>query len=142
MASEPSTVGHSAKPWWRRITLAGAVAFAILLGAVGYAVATATYWERGPVVALGHQATTRSELVRVDPYRCADGWHSPSIGKSGACSWHGGVVGGPVFETVTVPAVAAVYGPDQFTLWYAIFRGFIWLILGGIVALVWYGMAA
>ena len=22
---------------------------------------------------------------------CADGWVSPSIGKSGACSWHGGV---------------------------------------------------
>lgn len=23
---------------------------------------------------------------------CADGWHSPSIGTQGACSWHGGVV--------------------------------------------------
>lgn len=23
--------------------------------------------------------------------RCRDGWASPSIGKSGACSWHGGV---------------------------------------------------
>lgn len=22
---------------------------------------------------------------------CADGWHSPSIGRSGACSHHGGV---------------------------------------------------
>ena len=29
-----------------------------------------------------------------DIYRtsCSDGWHSPSIGKRGACSWHGGVV--------------------------------------------------
>jgi hypothetical protein len=26
--------------------------------------------------------------------RCADGWNSPSIGKSGACSHHGGVVTG------------------------------------------------
>lgn len=23
---------------------------------------------------------------------CADGWHSPSIGQRGACSWHGGAV--------------------------------------------------
>ncbi|MBK6993491.1 MAG: DUF3761 domain-containing protein [Lewinellaceae bacterium] len=23
---------------------------------------------------------------------CRDGWHSYSIGRSGACSWHGGVV--------------------------------------------------
>lgn len=26
-----------------------------------------------------------------DGTRCADGWHSPSIGKQGACSHHGGV---------------------------------------------------
>jgi len=25
------------------------------------------------------------------PMACADGWLSPSIGKLGACSWHGGV---------------------------------------------------
>ena len=25
------------------------------------------------------------------PTTCNDGWHSPSIGKQGACSWHGGV---------------------------------------------------
>lgn len=24
--------------------------------------------------------------------QCSDGWHSPSIGKRGACSYHGGVV--------------------------------------------------
>lgn len=29
-----------------------------------------------------------------EPYRCADGWESPSIGEQGACSHHGGVVGG------------------------------------------------
>lgn len=28
------------------------------------------------------------------PSRCADGWHSPSIGGTGACSHHGGVVPG------------------------------------------------
>jgi hypothetical protein len=27
-------------------------------------------------------------------YRCADGWQSPSIGKRGACSHHGGVISG------------------------------------------------
>jgi len=25
------------------------------------------------------------------PTTCRDGWHSPSIGHRGACSWHGGV---------------------------------------------------
>lgn len=25
------------------------------------------------------------------PTTCRDGWHSPSIGRKGACSWHGGV---------------------------------------------------
>jgi hypothetical protein len=30
----------------------------------------------------------------VEPYHCADGWFSPSIGIRGACSHHGGVVGG------------------------------------------------
>jgi hypothetical protein len=28
------------------------------------------------------------------PSRCADGWRSPSIGETGACSHHGGVVPG------------------------------------------------
>jgi hypothetical protein len=27
----------------------------------------------------------------VGPATCVDGWHSPSIGRPGACSWHGGV---------------------------------------------------
>lgn len=27
----------------------------------------------------------------VGPIRCEDGWHSPSIGRQGACSHHGGV---------------------------------------------------
>jgi hypothetical protein len=27
----------------------------------------------------------------VQPTTCADGWRSPSIGRQGACSWHGGV---------------------------------------------------
>lgn len=30
-------------------------------------------------------------LNRVIPTTCRDGWHSPSIGRRGACSWHGGV---------------------------------------------------
>jgi len=31
------------------------------------------------------------------PTTCSDGWHSPSIGKQGACSWHGGVNNTPQF---------------------------------------------
>lgn len=27
----------------------------------------------------------------IGPAKCADGWASPSIGRPGACSWHGGV---------------------------------------------------
>src|ERR1700682_1064498 len=30
-------------------------------------------------------------LKLVGPVTCFDGWHSPSIGRRGACSWHGGV---------------------------------------------------
>jgi hypothetical protein len=33
-------------------------------------------------------------IYPIEPYRCADGWESPSIGIQGACSHHGGVVGG------------------------------------------------
>jgi hypothetical protein len=29
-------------------------------------------------------------------YTCSDGWHSPSIGKRGACSHHGGVSDTPI----------------------------------------------
>jgi hypothetical protein len=29
--------------------------------------------------------------VVVKPLACGDGWVSPSIGRQGACSWHGGV---------------------------------------------------
>jgi hypothetical protein len=28
-------------------------------------------------------------LIVVGPVTCSDGWHSPSIGRQGACSWHG-----------------------------------------------------
>jgi ssDNA-binding Zn-finger/Zn-ribbon topoisomerase 1 len=31
------------------------------------------------------------------PTTCNDGWHSPSIGRQGACSWHGGVNNTPQF---------------------------------------------
>ena len=41
------------------------------------------------------------------PARCRDGWASPSIGRPGACSWHGGVVGGGSW-TVPGALLAAV----------------------------------
>lgn len=31
------------------------------------------------------------QLNDPSPATCADGWRSPSIGRPGACSWHGGV---------------------------------------------------
>lgn len=34
------------------------------------------------------------------PLHCADGWASPSIGLMGACSHHGGVVGGDTMPTL------------------------------------------
>lgn len=42
----------------------------------------------------------------VEPFRCADGWLSPSIGIQGACSHHGGVVGGD-----TMPWFMKFVGP-------------------------------
>jgi hypothetical protein len=32
----------------------------------------------------------------IDPATCSDGWDSQSIGKQGACSWHGGVERDPL----------------------------------------------
>ena len=39
---------------------------------------------------------------------CRDGWHSPSIGRPGACSWHGGVKRGQNFIPVMIPVFAGV----------------------------------
>lgn len=33
----------------------------------------------------------RAEYAVFGPITCRDGWPSPSIGRRGACSWHGGV---------------------------------------------------
>lgn len=40
------------------------------------------------------------------PSHCADGWDSPSIGKQGACSHHGGVVSGGRRTPWFVPPLA------------------------------------
>lgn len=42
------------------------------------------------------------------PQTCSDGWQSPSIGRPGACSWHGGVNHTPQFIAVAVSAVLAL----------------------------------
>jgi hypothetical protein len=39
------------------------------------------------------------------PATCNDGWHSPSIGKQGACSWHGGVNNTPELVAFCVSAI-------------------------------------
>ena len=54
---------------WRQLKLYSSLAF----GVVAFVVA---------MIALNHL---------IGPTRCGDGWPSPSIGRRGACSWHGGV---------------------------------------------------
>lgn len=53
-------------------------------------------WQQEETVVGYYAIATRDAQVRyvtTTRYRtCADGWNSPSIGKQGACSWHGGVV--------------------------------------------------
>lgn len=52
----------------------------------------------------------------VGPIRCEDGWHSPSIGRQGACSHHGGVddsaqkLVGLVSTAISVVSGLFVYG--------------------------------
>src|SRR5580693_2789409 len=47
----------------------------------------------------------------IGPATCNDGWHSPSIGRQGACSWHGGVNHTPEFLIAVFSAILgfAVY---------------------------------
>lgn len=58
-----------------------------------------------------------SEPVIVEPTPwtpvCRDGWHSPSIGKSGACSHHGGVAPGKAELSwhIVRPAAIGVRAP-------------------------------
>lgn len=60
-------------------------------------------------------------IYPIEPYRCADGWRSPSIGTQGACSHHGGVVGGdsmpkgvkfvcPLFGLIVFFGLTAIFG--------------------------------
>ena len=75
--------------------------------------------------------SVESTLAGWEPLRCADGWTSTSIGKQGACSHHGGVVGGPVYETKLVPGVEAVLAPERIDWGLVAGRGFWSLLLGG-----------
>ena len=59
-------------------------------------------------------------LVVAGPLSCSDGWHSPSIGKQGACSSHGGVNGEPR-RIALIVSVLAGFGAadlaDRFVFW-------------------------
>lgn len=45
------------------------------------------------------------------PAQCMDGWGSPSIGKQGACSWHGGVdEGSGVLLPLIISGYAGMFG--------------------------------
>ena len=46
-------------------------------------------------------------LYVVGPVACNDGWASPSIGRQGACSWHGGVNSFPQFASFLVSLFVA-----------------------------------
>lgn len=48
----------------------------------------------------------------IPPARCRDGWSSPSIGRQGACSHHGGVVG---YGGLMFWAAVASFGVGSFT---------------------------
>jgi hypothetical protein len=59
-------------------------------------------------------------LVVAGPLTCSDGWHSPSIGKQGACSSHGGVNGEPRRIALIVSIVTGFGGADladRFVFW-------------------------
>ena len=57
-----------------------------------------------PAQALYERCMQPVTTTRTHRYEtCADGWRSPSIGRSGACSHHGGVVQRTVKRTVTEP---------------------------------------
>lgn len=50
-------------------------------------------WRRLIGLAVGLAVfTALTAAFPAEPARCRDGWHSPSIGRQGACSHHGGVV--------------------------------------------------
>jgi hypothetical protein len=59
-------------------------------------------------------------LVVAGPLTCSDGWHSPSIGKQGACSSHGGVNGEPR-RIALIASIGAGFGAaelaDRFVFW-------------------------
>ena len=48
----------------------------------------------------------------VGPAACTDGWSSPSIGRQGACSWHGGVNHLPEF-LVLLGSIALGFGASH-----------------------------
>lgn len=49
-------------------------------------------------------------LLQFSPEKtCRDGWHSPSIGKRGACSHHGGVKKSPMFIFFLISVASGVY---------------------------------
>jgi hypothetical protein len=95
---------------WVRFTL-GWFAIAAVVASMAY-LAGATTGEaafHAERTVVGYFGTASQEAtvqyVTFTNYRtCADGWQSPSIGKQGACSWHGGVVTRQLEEPHTATA--------------------------------------
>jgi hypothetical protein len=106
------------------------------LAVVAGAFVTANFYAT-PLLQKGQAAWTQTMYVSDGPARCADGWNSPSIGKQGACSWHGGVVYPSHLEHVDHPATPDVFGPTVLVFGDAIRRSLVALLFCGAFTL-WY----
>lgn len=109
--------------------IAWAIALVVLVGAAMFSLhdsAAEPEWLVAPT-----PSSIEKTLTGWEPLHCADSWISPSIGKQGACSHHGGVVGGAVYETRLVPAVQGVIAPERVDWGLVARRGFWSLLLGG-----------
>ncbi|MGF0118838.1 hypothetical protein ACQFYA_21295 [Promicromonospora sp. Marseille-Q5078] len=112
---------------WAVIIATVVVAFSLFFSAHGSTIDNE--WTVEP-----QAATLVRTFVGFEPRHCADGWPSPSIGKRGACSHHGGVVGGePIYQTQQIPAVEGIRAPERTDWGHVVWRGFWSLLVGGML---------
>jgi len=86
--SPPSTSPHSDAPWGRVVVVVASIVLLVVWLTRGDNGAV-----RSPSPVVTATATLRTAVTWTPTgEECSDGWQSPSIGKRGACSHHGGVV--------------------------------------------------
>lgn len=119
----------------RRDRLVGAgIGAAVLAGSAAFSLhdsAADPEWLVAPTL-----PSVESTIVGYEPLHCADGWLSTSIGEQGACSHHGGVAGGPIYETKTTQGVQGTLAPERTDWGIVAGRGF-WSLLVGCAAGTW-----